>query len=117
MVADKCLSIGADGIIPFLPYSASVQKVADFYRRWLTSRRIAHGREARCRLVSGHPEIFGRSTDLVLAGYDRWLERESLPDTVESFARFMSPRLRQWRVNLDRNLASVAVPSNPLNRR
>lgn len=85
-----------DPYSPYRPWSTRAQGFADFYRRWLTERHLGHGRESRHRLALSFPHIFGRSPELALHGYESWLDRERLPDTVEAFARYAEPRHRRW---------------------
>lgn len=79
---------------PHRPWTAEAQNFAEAYRRWLTTRQLRHGRESRRRLAADRPDLFGRSPDLALHGYERWLDRERLHDSIETFARYVEPRLR-----------------------
>ena len=88
---------------PYRPWSPAAQSFADFYRRWLGTRGLAHGQESRSRLVQSYPGLFGRSGELARRGYQRWLERERLPDSIETFARYVEPRYRRWLLNSPRS--------------
>lgn len=79
---------------PHRPWTVEAQNFADAYRRWLATRHLGHGRESRRRLAVDRPDLFGRLPDLALHGYERWLDRERLRDSIETFARYVEPRLR-----------------------
>ena len=56
---------------------------------------LPYGPQARERLASEHPELFGRSYS-TLRGYERWVARNGGSDTLEAFARFMDKRYKRW---------------------
>ncbi len=95
----------------YRPWSPAAQSFAEFYRRWLAPRGLTHGPESRSRLVQSHPALFGRTGELALQGYQRWLEREHLPDTIEAFARYVEPRYRRWLAGSRRPRAADGAPS------
>jgi hypothetical protein len=56
---------------------------------------LPYGPQARERLASEHPDLFGRSLS-TLRGYERWVARNGGSDTLEAFARFMDERYKRW---------------------
>jgi hypothetical protein len=56
---------------------------------------LPYGPQARERLASEHPDLFGRSF-ATLRGYERWVERNGGNDTLEAFAQYMDGRYKRW---------------------
>jgi len=57
---------------------------------------LPYGPQAREELARALPDLFGRSP-VTLSGYQRWLARNAMVDTLERFAEFMETRYQRWR--------------------
>lgn len=68
--------------------------------QWLYRAGLQYGAAGRAALARAHPQIFGSEYHLALTGYSRWLSRSYMPDTIESFARYVSSRYDLWRQSI-----------------
>lgn len=87
-----------DSIFSSLKSSHQTAPAEDFIsyaRNWLDSAGLSYHRQAREALARAHPRLFGRSYEVALRGYERWLAREAAADSLEAFARFVSPRFQR----------------------
>jgi hypothetical protein len=57
---------------------------------------LPYGPQAREELARALPDLFGQSR-VTLSGYQRWLARNAMVDTLERFAEFMETRYQRWR--------------------
>jgi hypothetical protein len=65
-------------------------------RQWLDASGLPYAEPARAAFAQAHPVLFGNAYTVALRGYDRWLARTSTPDSVESFANYLSDRFGRW---------------------
>jgi hypothetical protein len=65
-------------------------------RVWLAASGLSYGRSAREAFARAHPALFGRAYDVTLRGYERWRLHDDTTDSVDAFARYLSPRHNRW---------------------
>src|SRR5579862_4830285 len=80
----------------FYGQSPTVRRCADHLHLWLAATDGTYCRESLESFARSHPGLFGQAYDVTLRGYERWRTRESLEDSVESFAHYLVERHERW---------------------
>ena len=78
------------------PKRTSPASVASHLRIWLAARALDYGDAIREPFATAHPALFGRRYWVTLQGYDQWLVRHGLSDSLDTFARYLAPRYDRW---------------------
>jgi len=68
---------------------------------------MVYGRSGREAFARAHPALFGRSYEVALRGYERWLARANMLDDLDAFAAYTTARFER--------AASVTQHEFPLN--
>ena len=71
-------------------------RCADHCRRWLAASGLTYDQCARVAFARAHPVLFGGAYHVTLAGYERWLARDALLDSVDAFGAYLERRFERW---------------------
>lgn len=74
----------------------SIAHCVRHYRLWLAASGLPYDCTARESFARAHPALFGRAYEVTLRGYERWRLRHHTADSVDAFARYLSPRHERW---------------------
>src|SRR5205823_875472 len=77
-------------------HAHAIHRSAQHVHVWLSASGLTYGAVARESFVRAHPHLFGRAYALTLHGFERWIKRHAITDSVEAFARFIARRHQRW---------------------
>lgn len=85
---------------------------AEHCRQWFAAHDLEYCADSRAAFAQAHPGLCGRAYQVTLRGYEHWLARDGANDTLEMFARYLSPRFDRSESVLALDVSVLARPSN-----
>jgi hypothetical protein len=82
-------------------FSESVSPCARHCQLWLALSGLSYGCTAREAFARAHPAMFGRAYEVTLRGFERWRSHHHIADSIDAFARYLSPRHERWLASVD----------------
>jgi hypothetical protein len=68
-------------------------------RHCIAATGLNYGSAAREAFALAHPALFGNAYYVTLRGYERWLARRRVTDSLETFVRYLASRHERWLAN------------------